>query len=368
MSGDLYIGLMSGTSMDGIDAALVRFDGNTPSLLAHHQHPWPEALLQTMQRLTRDAQGTLTALAESDAWAGEVFAQAALALLAKAAIAPGQVSAIGSHGQTLTHGPDSPHPYTLQIGDPNRIAERTGITTVADLRRRDIAAGGQGAPLVPAFHRACLRQAGEDRVILNIGGIANITLLPGDPLAKVSGFDTGPGNCLLDAWIQRQRQQPFDAGGSFAAEGQLRPALLDQLLADPYFARPAPKSTGPDYFSLAWLQRQLPQDIPPADVQATLAGLTARSIAQAIRATQPQAARVLICGGGIHNPRLRLLLGIELPDVSLESTGDWGLPPDWVEAMAFAWLARESMAGRAGNLPEVTGAQAPVVLGGIYPA
>lgn len=368
MAEDLYIGLMSGTSMDGIDAALVRFDGQTPALVAHHQHPWPAALLRNMQQLATEGQGELSLLAESDAWAGEVFAQASKELLAKSGLAASRIKAIGSHGQTLAHGPDGNHPYSLQIGDPNRIAALTGITTIADLRRRDIAVGGQGAPLVPAFHRAYLQQHGEDRVVLNIGGIANITVLPGDPQGTVTGFDTGPGNCLMDAWIGQQRQQPFDAGGSFASEGQLQPALLDQLLADPYFSRPAPKSTGTDYFSFDWLQRQLLSDFAPADVQATLAGLTARSIADAIRATQPGTERLLLCGGGIHNPRLRLLLAIELPELSIESTAAWGLPPDWVEAMAFAWLAHETLAGRPGNLPEVTGAKHPVVLGGIYPA
>lgn len=368
MPGDFYIGLMSGTSMDGIDAALVAFEGQSISLAAHHQHPWPPHLLETLQQLAGTATCRLDTLAEADAWAGEVFAEAALALLDTAGVAPARVRAIGSHGQTLAHGPDSSHPYSLQVGDPSRIAELTGITTVADLRRRDIAAGGQGAPLVPAFHSAYLQQPGEDRVVLNIGGIANITLLPGDPGARVAGFDTGPGNCLMDAWIRLQRQQPYDAGGTFAAEGTLQPALLDALLADPYFSRPPPKSTGTDYFSLDWLQQHLHAGLAAADVQATLAGLTARSIAQAIRASQPETSHVLICGGGIHNPRLTLLLGIELPGVTLSSTAACGLPPDWVEAMAFAWLARETLAGRPGNLPAVTGAKHPVVLGGIYPA
>jgi anhydro-N-acetylmuramic acid kinase len=368
MPDELFVGLMSGTSMDGIDAVLVRFAGDSIELLGSLNHPWPAALIDDLRRLAECGSTTLGMLGQLDAAAGEQFAAATQALLQQAGIEAQTVTAIGSHGQTLAHNPQAEHPSTLQVGDPNRIAERTGITTVADFRRRDMAAGGQGAPLVPAFHQAYLRSSGEERVVVNIGGIANITLLPADPAQAASGYDTGPGNCLMDRWINHHRQQHYDAGGTWAAEGQLLPELFWQLLADPYFAQAAPKSTGTDYFSLDWLQRQLPDGLAPADVQATLAGVTARSIADAIRASQPGTERLLVCGGGVHNPRLRLLLEIELPNVQIASTADYGLPPDWVEAMAFAWLARQTLHHQPGNLPAVTGARHPVILGGVYPA
>jgi anhydro-N-acetylmuramic acid kinase len=368
MPAELYIGLMSGTSMDGIDAALVRFEHDQIELLHSHRHPWPASLVGDIRQTARNGHSGLDQFGQLDAAAGETFAAAVEALLQHSGVTAEAVTAIGSHGQTLCHGPASQHPYSLQIGDPNRIAERTGITTVADFRRRDIAAGGQGAPLVPAFHQAYLQRPGENLVVLNIGGIANVTLLPSDPVRPVSGYDTGPGNCLMDRWTELHRQQPYDAGGNWAVEGQLQPDLLWKLLDDPYFRQAAPKSTGIEYFSLAWLQQRLPKDIAPADVQATLAGLTARSIADAIRLSQPDTDRLLICGGGIHNQRLMLLLDIELPGAIIESTANHGLDPDWVEAMAFAWLARQTLQGAPGNLPTVTGARGARILGGIYPA
>lgn len=368
MSSQLYVGLMSGTSMDGIDAALVRFAGDRIELLAAHSHPWPEALIREMRDVAEDGAVSLDRLGQLDSAAGEQFAAATCALLRQGGVRADAVSAIGSHGQTLAHAPDSPHPYSLQIGNPSLIAEQTGITTIADFRRRDIAAGGQGAPLVPAFHQAYLHSPDENRVVLNIGGIANITVLPADGGMPVGGYDTGPGNCLMDRWIEHHRQQPYDAGGQWAAEGQLLPALLEALLADPYFRKSPPKSTGTEYFTLDWLKSHLEQDTNPADVQATLAGLTARSIANAIRHSQPNTEHLLICGGGIHNQRLMLLLDIELPGIAIGSTAQFGMDPDWVEAMAFAWLARQTLQGRPGNLPSVTGAQQPRLLGGIYPA
>lgn len=368
MSSELFIGLMSGTSMDGIDAALVRFEDGRIELVASHSHPWPAPLIQDIRQAAENGSVRLDHLGQLDAAAGEQFAAAATALLERSGISADAVMAIGSHGQTLCHGPQAEYPYTLQIGDPNRIAEGTGITTVADFRRRDIAAGGQGAPLVPAFHHAYLHSPDENRVVVNIGGIANITLLPADAARPVSGYDTGPGNCLMDNWTRLHRGQPYDTAGSWAAEGQLQPELLWQLLDDPYFRLPAPKSTGIEYFSLEWLRPHLADNITPADVQATLAGLTARSIADAVRRSQPDTDRLLVCGGGIHNQRLMLLLDIELPGLRIASTANYGLDPDWVEAMAFAWLARQTLRGNPGNSPAVTGAQGPRVLGGIYPA
>jgi anhydro-N-acetylmuramic acid kinase len=253
----------------------------------------------------------------------------------------------------------------LQIGNPAIIAERTGITTVADFRRRDLAAGGQGAPLVPAFHEALFRSVERHRIVLNIGGIANITCLPSHPDETVTGFDTGPGNCLMDAWVRQQTGQAMDENGHFAARGEVSPALLERLLADDYFRQPPPKSTGTDYFSLDWLTARLPAEpIAAADVQATLLELTARSIAAAI---DQRTQQVLVCGGGVHNPLLMQRLDELLP-CPVVSTAVAGLSPDWVEAAAFAWLARQALAGQAGNLPAVTGAAGPRILGAIYPA
>jgi anhydro-N-acetylmuramic acid kinase len=363
-----FIGLMSGTSMDGIDAALVDLSGSQPRLLASLVLPWPEAERSALQALATSGHCSLETLGRLDAAAGERFAEAALVLLQQAGLTPDQVTAIGSHGQTLHHAPDGPDGFSLQIGDPSRIAERTGITTVADFRRRDIAAGGQGAPLVPAFHQAYLAAATESRAVLNIGGIANLTLLPA--LDEPSGFDTGPGNCLMDGWIRMQLGQPYDSDGSWAAGGSVQPALLERLLQDPYFARTAPKSTGTQYFSTQWLTDHL-QALPgiaPQDVQATLAALTVQSIAQALTASQPDTRRLLVCGGGRHNATLMRSLAAALEGVIVEGSESQGLDPDHMEAMAFAWLAQQTLAGRPGNLPSATGARHPAILGAIYPA
>jgi anhydro-N-acetylmuramic acid kinase len=336
-------------------------------LYAAHNHPLEPPFRQAVLDLSQ-AEGSVDPrhLAELDVQAGRLFAEAALALLQKTAIPPQRISAIGCHGQTLYHRPDGKIPYTWQIGDPNTIAWRTGITTVADFRRKDIAAGGQGAPLVPTFHAAILRDPAENRLILNLGGIANLTVLPADPAQPVRGFDTGPANCLLDAWATRHLGQPLDRDGAWAAGGQVDPGLLGRLLADPYFRRPPPKSTGRDYFNLDWLAASLVPQLSPATVQATLLELTAASVAQAARA-ELAAGRLLVCGGGVHNRALMARLAAHLP-CPVESTATHGLNPDWVEAMCFAWLARQTLAGLPGNLPEVTGAQQALVLGGVYPA
>ncbi len=362
---EAYIGLMSGTSMDGIDAVLVRLDP-APRILQTHQHPWPESLRAQLRRAAAGEPMSTAGLARLDSLAGEVFAEAAAVL---AGAYPGRIRAIGSHGQTLAHAPGDRPGHSLQIGNPAIIAERTGITTVADFRRRDIAAGGQGAPLVPAFHAATLRHPGENRVILNIGGIANISVLPADPAAPVTGFDTGPGNCLMDAWMLASHGEAYDSDGRFAAAGRIHPELLQTLLSDPYFAAPAPKSTGTDYFSPAWLQERLAAHpgVAPEDVQATLLALSARSIAEAIRRLSLRTQRVLVCGGGVHNPELMTALS-EALDCPVESTATAGMDPDWVEAAAFAWLARQTLLGRPGNLPDVTGARGPRVLGAIHPS
>jgi anhydro-N-acetylmuramic acid kinase len=368
---ELYIGLMSGTSMDGVDAALVGFSGEQQMrLLQTCAYPWPPLLADALRQLAGSATTSLLQFGQLDAQVGDTFAAAVKALLQSAGVTPAEVRAIGSHGQTVFHAPDAHPPFSLQIGDPNRIAQATGITTVADFRRRDMAAGGQGAPLVPAFHADRFAASGETRAVLNLGGIANLTLLPGAAGRAVTGFDTGPGNCLLDLWTRRHRRQPFDAGGAWAAGGKSHPPLLERLLADPYFLRPPPKSTGPEYFSGEWLASRLADlgTLPAVDVQATLLALTVRSVADALQRTAPDTQRLLVCGGGAHNATLMAALAQQLAPISVESTAVQGLDPDWVEAAAFAWLARATLAGRPGNLPAVTGARAAVVLGGIYPA
>ena len=369
---ELFLGLISGTSADGIDAALVRFadDGAHAhcELIAGRTYRWDDRLRARLVELGQG--GDCTSLDEFGALDVQVagaFADAALALLDESGIATGDVRAIGSHGQTVRHRPQARFPFTLQIGDGNVIAERTGITTVADFRRRDVAAGGHGAPLLPALHAALLSSPDESRAVLNLGGIANLTLLPrrGD----VRGFDTGPANALMDAWCQRHTGAAFDADGAFAASGSVDEALLASLRAEPWFALPPPKSTGREQFHLAWLESHLPAATrTPQDVQATLLELTAASIADALRATQPGTARVLACGGGVHNPRLLARIAARLPGTVVESTAMHGVDPDFVEAMGFAWLARQALAGRAGNLPAVTGARGPRILGAIFQA
>ena len=364
----LFLGLISGTSVDAIDAALVRFEPRL-ELVARLSHPYPPGLREQILALTQGvAPVTLIEVGRLDALIGAEFAAAAEALLAAHPGSRDALVAIGSHGQTVMHRPLDDPAFTMQLGDPNVIAERTGSTTVADFRRRDVAAGGHGAPLAPAFHDACLRSAGETRVVLNLGGIANVTVLPADPAEPISGFDTGPANCLLDAWAKRCRGGMQDDGGAWARSGTVLPALLARLLDDPYFQLPAPKSTGRDYFHLAWFDAlaAAPDAARTGDVQATLAELTARTVAEAVRSAAPSARRVIACGGGVHNGFLMERLAATLAPVRLESSLAHGIDPDQVEAMAFAWLARETLAGRAGNRTAVTGARGPRVLGAIY--
>ncbi|WP_024891883.1 anhydro-N-acetylmuramic acid kinase [Luteimonas huabeiensis] len=378
---DLYLGLISGTSADGIDAALVRFEdapGRSPALRAEllygHTFAWEPALRAHLVELgQRDAALTLDALGELDTRIAALFADTALRALEEAGVPAARVAAIGSHGQTLRHRPHGRHldgrnRFSLQLGDPSLIAERTGIATVADFRRRDVAAGGQGAPLLPALHAALLQAPGEARAVLNLGGIANLTLLPaaGTPGA-VRGFDTGPANGLLDAWCLRQTGAAFDRDGAFAAAGRVDPALLARLRAEPWFALAPPKSSGRDQFHLGWVEARLSGGEAPADVQATLVALTATTVADALHATLPETAQVIACGGGVHNPVLMAALAQALAR-PLVSSAEHGIDPDFVEAMGFAWLARQTLLGRPGNLPSVTGAAGPRVLGGIYPA
>jgi len=361
----LFLGLISGTSMDAIDAALVDFDTSPLSLVAANALPFEPglksriaALVDAPERVSLDEIGQL------DVAVAQAFARSALQLMRDAGVSPGAVSAIGCHGQTLRHRTDLPIPFTWQIGDPNTLAELTGLDVVADFRRRDVAAGGQGAPLLPVFHDQVFRSDGEDRVILNLGGIANVTMLKRG--AVVSGFDTGPANRLLDAWIARHRPDAFDHDGAWAATGRSDPALLTELLDEPYLKQPPPKSTGRELFNLVWLDKKLGGiERRPEDVQATLLEYTAATVAADVRRYAPDAS-VYVCGGGAHNPALLAALARRIAPNRVATTAALGLDPDYVEAIAFGWFARRTLAGLPSNAPSVTGARGPRVLGGIY--
>ena len=368
---ELYLGLISGTSMDGADAALVQFDDAGCRVLAGHGSAFPPEVLEALSSVVARPMSvvSLDQLGQLETRLGHFFADTALALLEREGLAPGDVTAIGSHGQTIRHCPDLAPAFTWQIGDPNVVAARTGITTVADFRRRDLALGGQGAPLMPGFHKAVFSSAAEDRVVVNLGGMANVTILPREGV--VQGFDTGPGNALMDIWSQARRRRPFDEDGNWARSGCVHSGLLERFRQDPFFAKPPPKSTGREYFNKLWIEDAL-LDMTiwpsPQDIQATLLELTARSIADVIASAAAEARRVLVCGGGVHNTFLLQRLVELMPDRSVESTQAHGIDPDWVEAAGFAWLARQTLNGRAGNLTTVTGARAPAVLGAIYSA
>jgi len=366
-SASLYLGLISGTSMDGIDAALASFEP-VARLHAALTFPYPHTLRARLLELAQgDGATTLDEVGALDARIGECFAQAALALLERAGAARANVHAIGSHGQTLRHRPHANPRFTMQLGDPNIIAERTGVITVADFRRADFAAGGHAAPLLPIFHAALFARAGTTRGVLNLGGIANLTVLRAD--GGVLGFDTGPANGLLDAWCALHTGAMFDHDGAFAARGQVDHGLLERLLDENYFRSRPPKSTGREQFHLDWLQARLGSQAPsPEDVQATLVELTARSVADAVQACADEAREILVCGGGVHNPLLMHALQSALAPRGVRSIAELGVDPDYIEATAFAWLARERLEGRPGNLPGVTGARGPRLLGGIYSA
>lgn len=365
-----YVGLMSGTSMDGIDAALVEFGDHRCEIRATLSAQYPDELRSALLDASRTpADCTVDVIGNLDHWIGECFRDAALALLKACNTSAKAVAAIGSHGQTLRHQPHATRPFTLQIGDPNIIATGTGITTVADFRRADVALGGEGAPLTPAFHQWLFADPDTDRAVLNIGGIANVTLLPASS-PGVTGFDTGPGNTLLDSMARQHLDKPYDEDGAWAATGTVCAELLQVMLSDKYFQLSPPKSSGFEYFNTAWLNAKLSslgKTAPIAvDVQATLAELSARTIAAAILANTSGANEVLICGGGVHNKDLVQRLTTCLAGNTVKSTESFGLHPDWVEAAAFAWLARCRLEGKPGNLPAVTGASRPTVLGAVY--
>ncbi|WP_455279452.1 anhydro-N-acetylmuramic acid kinase [Cupriavidus necator] len=365
-----YIGIMSGTSMDGADAVLVDFSGARPAVLAAASQPFPDTLRAAYAALQQPGEDEIHREALAANALAQVYADCVATLLREAQVGADTVAAIGAHGQTIRHRPGlyDGIGYTRQSQHPARLAELAGIDVVADFRSRDVAAGGQGAPLVPALHHALFGSDDETRVACNIGGISNISILPGAG-GTVSGFDCGPGNALLDYWIGRHQGLPFDRNGDWAASGRVDAALLEQCLAEPYFSAPPPKSTGRDLFHPGWLEARLAssQQLAPADVQATLAALTAEAIARDVRTHAPDARRLIVCGGGARNGFVMARLAQALPGVAIETSEDYGVPVSQVEAIAFAWLARQSLLRLPGNVPTVTGAAGPRVLGAIYP-
>jgi len=363
-----YIGLMSGTSMDAIDAVVADFAPFPPHSVATHSVPIEPALKQRILSLCSPGENEIERLGQLDIELGQQFAQAALEVAKKAALDTSKIQAIGSHGQTIRHEPELLYPFTLQIGDPNTIAQLSGITTVADFRRRDLTVGGQGAPLAPAYHRWLLQDRGG--AVVNIGGMANVTLLPKDQSKAVIGFDTGPGNVLIDYWMNRAYDKPLDQDGAIARTGKVSEPLLSEMQKEPFLHQPPPKSTGRETFNATWFDHHYSAIAPPAaeDVAATLVELTASTIAAAVLSQPFESRSLWVCGGGAHNRFLLERIAAHLPGWQVETTAAVGMAPDWVEAMAFAWLAYQTIHGRSSNLPSVTGATEPVILGGIFPA
>jgi anhydro-N-acetylmuramic acid kinase len=371
--GALFVGAMSGTSLDGVDAALVQFnETGRPTLVHAHHHPYTAALRQRLLAVSTGQPVLLSTLGGLDIAVAQQYALAVLALLHQAGVAAHSVQAVGAHGQTVHHQPvasagaDPAERFSMQLMDPNHLAVATGLAVVADFRRRDMALGGQGAPLAPGFHDLVLRHPSQTRVVLNCGGIANISVLT--PQQACLGYDTGPANLLMDGWAQQHLGLPFDADGAWAAQGALHTALLLALLADPYFAAPAPKSTGREHFNSAWLQRALSAlPTPPSavDVQRTLLELSASSVAQAV-AGHANEGELLVCGGGARNGFFMQRLRQLLPTWSVAPTDTAGVPAQWMEAMAFASFAQRTLAGLPSSLPSVTGASRACVLGGLY--
>ncbi len=358
---------MSGTSLDGVDAALVDFSGSHPDVRATHFAPFPQTLREEMLSLQTGGPNEIERAALAANELVRAYAAGVDAVLSSSGARASEVRAIGAHGQTVRHRPELG--FTVQLNNPALLAELTGIAVVADFRSRDVAAGGQGAPLAPAFHRAFFSKPGTSRAVVNVGGIANVTLLDVDGDAR--GFDTGPGNVLIDAWCQRNTGQPFDDSGAWARSGKVDASFLSLLLADPYFVRPAPKSTGRDLFNAQWLAERLAQlpsanSLPPQDVQATLLELTAQSVVDSVADSAIDA--LFVCGGGARNDFLMERFGSLLGGKPVASTSVIGVPPDWVEAVAFAWFALETLEGTPANLPRVTGARGLRILGATYPA
>lgn len=367
---EYFIGLMSGTSIDGIDAALIAVSAAGIKTIATLGYPIPATLRTQLIDIFSPGDNEIVRMGQLDNEVGMLFTEAALALLAKANFEASDIIAIGSHGQTIRHYPEYPLHFTLQIGNPNLIAEKTTITTVADFRRRDMVMGGQGAPLTPIFHNHIFRTHETDRIILNIGGMANISVLPSEIDTPVTGFDTGPGNCLMDGHIQLYfPDKAFDRNGEWAKNGSVNELLLRTLLNEPYLKLSAPKSTGKELFNLIWLQehlQQLSQTIKPVDVQATLLEYTAQTISQAIAIQTIKKGEIIVCGGGCHNTALMHRLSELNQNFIIRNSTVYGIDPDFVEAIAFAWMAHATLNRLPSNLPTVTGASKPVILGGVY--
>jgi len=363
-----YIGLISGTSVDGIDAALVNFESDVPELVATCSYPIPDTLRHDVLELCKGENIHLSQLGGTHVALGQLFADAVTELLSKSKIDREDIIAIGNHGQTVWHEPEGNKPFTLQLVDSNTLAYRSGITTVGDIRSRDISAGGQGAPLAPLLHKQVFGSDKVDRAIINIGGFSNITCLCRNTEAKA--FDAGPGNVLMDYWVDKIKGEKFDDCGEWAKSGTVDPELLGLCLQEEYFSKPLPKSTGRELFNGKWLEsklQKLGRDIAEADVQATILQLTAKTLADALH-QHCDAQEVYVCGGGVHNLALMEVIDGLMNNCKVGSTAEIGMDPDWVEAVAFAWIARETFAGRKIDTSKFTGASEPVILGGIYPA
>jgi len=365
----LYIGLMSGTSMDGIDAALMNFQENKFLTVGTLKKNYPKELRSQLISASKNWKKTnIDQLGRLDQWTGEIFRDAALEIIKKFNIKANQIAAIGSHGQTIRHQPKIENPFSMQIGDPNIIAYGTKITTVSDFRRKDLAAGGEGAPLTPIYHKAIFQNNKVNRVVLNIGGISNITILNKNS-EEIIGFDTGPGNTLLDAWIREKLNKPFDKNGQWAKQGSTNKTLLNSMMSDPYFDLAPPKSTGTEYFNLNWLNRFIgPKNITEVDIQKTLTVFTSESIAQAIERFNPNTEEIILCGGGAKNISLYKEITNRLPKIKISQTNDYGIDSDYLEASAFAYLAKLTISKKTGNVKSVTGSKNQVILGGIYSA
>lgn len=367
-----YIGIISGTSMDAIDCVVIELRDNKLDLLATQTTHYPAEIRQQLFELCANPVISLMDFGKLDVAVGNVFGAAINKLIGACGLDPAEITAIGSHGQTIFHAPEPPQAFSLQIGDPNTIATATGITTVADFRQRDVSAGGQGAPLAPLFHQFLFKKSADPQCILNIGGISNITWLNNEINSTPVGFDTGPGNALMDLWVNRWLQLPYDADGAWAASGSIIPTLLDRFLEEKYFQKPAPKSTGRELFNREWLENSLAglHTLQPEDVQRTLLELTARTIADALMQTHPNqsnpTAELLVCGGGVYNKKLMQRLQKLLPGLIVSSTALHGMPPDWIEASTFAWLASKTIRKEKIDTRVLTGAQEPIILGGVY--
>ena len=360
---DLYVGLMSGTSLDGVDTVLADFGIFPPKLIATHYLPYPRKLSDRLLALQRAGSNELHNAALIGNEIAHLYHQAVEAVLEEGSIKAKSVCAIGCHGQTIRHNPRNG--YTLQLGNPALLSELSGISVVADFRSRDVAAGGQGAPLVPAFHDAVFRVPEVHRIILNVGGIANVTTLKPD--SNTTGFDTGPGNILLDAWVQQEKGCPFDEGGNLASSGNLIPRLYNTLITHPFFSLAPPKSCGREEFNIDWIMTNLLGGERPQDVQATLLELSARSIASATENWCGIPDELVVCGGGARNTALLKRLSVLFPQTRVMASDMLGIGANWIEALAFAWLARQALLGLPGNLPCATGARGARILGAIYP-